>query len=149
MYNNLKINSLYIANNFLTGIDISNLKELKQHDLLSMANLNTDYANFYPTIAKKVYDRNNKMVTSGKIGTGFRVETENMEYNVTVLGDINGDGELSAVDVSKVYQYLKEKIEMEEYDIFAANVSKGNKNITIADVAQMYQYLKGKINRWE
>ena len=77
--NNYKISNLYISNNLLTGIKTSHLENLSNHDLLNMANLNTEIVNFYPEIEKTIYNRENKIITTGKIGTGFTIETE---YNI-------------------------------------------------------------------
>ena len=65
---------------------------------------------------------------------------------ISVLGDINGDGLVSIVDISKAYQYSKGRITMDAWYIEAGNVAGNDSLIRINDISKLYQYIKGRIN---
>jgi len=69
-------------------------------------------------------------------------------YIISVLGDVTGSGDIKVSDVAKMYQYVKNVIEMNnEYQI-AADVT-GDGSIKVNDVAKLYQYIKGNIESLE
>lgn len=142
--NNLKIERLHVGGNKFDSLDLEYLENLKYLDSGIYGNvpLNTNISEYAIEIKQTVYNSDLKIIISGKIGTGYKIKTSNINYLTVVYGDTTNDGELKINDVTKAYQYLKCKTEMKEYDMVAANVSR---DITIADIAKMYQYLKGKL----
>ncbi len=87
------------------------------------------------------------------VGTGSKVKvtlsSTNYEYTVVVLGDLNSDGKVTIGDVSKLFQYLRKKIQMDDYYIVAGNVVSSDNEIKIGDVAKLFQYLRKKIDSLE
>ena len=101
----------------------------------------------------KVYSVKGEVKQSEKIATGDKVQislddTLVAEYIVIVKGDTTGDGNISIVDVGKLYQYLKNKITMDECYVLAGDVVM-DEEIRITDVGKLYQFIKGKISNLE
>ncbi len=98
-----------------------------------------------------VLDKQTQVVTN-KIKTGDTLKVsfgiENLEYTLSILGDVTGRGKIDETDVEETYNILKNKKNPEEYYRIAADVTKDN-NIKINDVAKLYQYAKGTINSLE
>ena len=69
-----------------------------------------------------------------------------MSYKVVVKGDINGDGNASLSDVSTLYRYLKNRINIDECYMRAGNVN-GDDTISVSDVSKMYKFIKGRISK--
>ena len=98
----------------------------------------------------KIYNKNNVLKTSGKLGTGDKVRIyldNNMldEYIISVKGDVTGDGKINIADVSKLYQFMKGRITMDECYQYAGNIAGNDNVIRINDVSKLYQYIKGRI----
>lgn len=67
------------------------------------------------------------------------------EYTVSILGDINGDGKTSVSDVSKLFQYYRQKITMEDIYIISGDVT-DDSEIKLSDIAKLFQYVREKIS---
>lgn len=82
------------------------------------------------------------------IGTGYKLNiqlsTKKNEYNIIVLGDTNGDGQITVTDVSKLFQHYRKNITMENIYIKAGDVKYDNE-IKLPDVAKLFQYVRGNI----
>ena len=101
-----------------------------------------------PMYEVKVSKHNGTDKTSGFIGTGDKVKIYLdsqlvSEYEVIIKGDVNGDGNLSVSDISKLYKYLKKKMTMDDCYVDAGNVN-GDNRISVSDVSKLYKVLKGK-----
>lgn len=59
-----------------------------------------------------VYDKNGNVVTSGKIKTGYRARISDRIYEISVLGDITGEGNVKSNDVSALMSYFVEKTDL-------------------------------------
>ena len=86
--------------------------------------------------------------TSNVLNTGDKVSiklsSRTVNYTISVYGDVTGSGNLSVGDVAKIYQFVRNKIELNNYEKLSADVT-GDGNVTVADVAKSYQFLRGKI----
>ena len=86
--------------------------------------------------------------TSNVLNTGDKVSiklsSRTVNYTISVYGDVTGSGNLSVGDVAKIYQFVRNKIELNDYEKLSADVT-GDGNVTVADVAKSYQFLRGKI----
>ena len=63
----------------------------------------------YSSSTVKVFDKNNKEITSGLVSTGQKITVTNNStstYNIVIYGDTNGDGKVSAIDYSKVKLHI-------------------------------------------
>lgn len=76
------------------------------------------------------------------------LESGTYSYTISVLGDINGDGDITVGDVALLYRKLKGKADLEEYQLAAGDIL-NDSSIKINDVARLYRYIKGKINALE
>lgn len=89
-------------------------------------------AAYYNTIID-VYDANGKLIgndSSVKIGTGFTVRINARPYTAVVMGDVNGDGVLSAVDytlVKRTYLGTAGNFALSGIYLEAAGVKSGKK----------------------
>ena len=96
----------------------------------------------------KVIGENEVISTGDKVQITKKDGTLVKEYITFILGDITGTGKINVSDVAKLYQYIKDKINMEEEFKNAANVVKDDE-LKINDVAKLYQYIKEKIKSLE
>ena len=108
--------------------------------------------NFLNAEYVKIYDGNGNEVTdeSTYIGTGFTVklmdgETAVDSAEVVVLGDINGDGNISSVDYLRLRAYFSESFELTGAYLSAAHVA-GNENVTSVDYLRLRAYFNGDYN---
>ena len=125
------INSIGIKNDnsnltgFTLGNDIS--------DIIKNIKSNYKDANI------KVYDSNNKEITSGLIATGQKITITNnttQSFNVVVKGDTNGDGKIGIGDYAKINDYILGKIYLEGSYNLAADTNSDGK-IGIGDYAKV------------
>lgn len=79
-----------------------------------------------------------------KINTG----SEETTYTISVLGDLNGDGQITINDVAKLYGYIKNKINLDETTMSAGELTDDG-SINVSDVAKLYGYVKGKVTTLE
>lgn len=110
--NNLKLERLLGGGNKFDCLDLEHLGNLKYLDseIFGVVLLNTNISDYSLGIKQRVYNNDLKIVTSGKIGTGYKIKTANINYFTVVYGDTTNDGELKINDITKAYQYLKGKI---------------------------------------
>ena len=86
-----------------------------------------------------------KLVTSGS-KLEIKLSKKTYEYILSVRGDVNGDGKVTAADVSKMYRFVKKKISIsEECYLLAGDVNDDGK-ISTADVSKVYRFVKKRIN---
>ena len=93
---------------------------------------------------KKVVVKDSKgiEITTGKIGTGYKVTIEDKTYTVVKKGDVNGDANINISDVINVFDYLKGDTDLKDEYEKAALVN-SEKMINISDVIKLFDYLKG------
>ncbi len=101
----------------------------------------------YETIKKSyenaiVKDRNGKEVTSGNLGTGYKVTINNTTYTIVKKGDVNGDTSVSILDAVAMLNSVKgTKVLENEYK--SAAMVKNNTDFNITDVVLLLNYIKG------
>ena len=69
-----------------------------------------------------------------KTGMKLKVNNENIEYTIVVIGDINGDGKRTVTDLAKAKLHIIEKQLLENEYLLALDVDK-NGEISITDIA--------------
>ena len=91
----------------------------------------------------EIYDKNNNKVNNNAlVGTGYKIKTSNVYYDVIVLGDITGDGKISLGDISAIYNHYKgNKILNGVY--LEAGLLTGNDRVMIGDVSKLYNFYRG------
>ena len=91
----------------------------------------------------EIYNRNNEKVAAGDpIGTGYRVKTSNVYYDVVVMGDVTGDGRIIIGDVAALYNHYRGNSTLTGLFLEAAKLT-GSDEIVIGDVAKLYNFYRG------
>jgi beta-N-acetylglucosaminidase len=96
-----------------------------------------------------IKNQNGDVVTSGKIGTGFKVSVANStsseELNVVISGDTSGDGEITALDLLQIQKNLLGTYSLNDSYLKAGDTSKDGQ-ISALDLLQVQKYLLGTYN---
>ncbi|MBE6158467.1 MAG: hypothetical protein E7159_01420 [Firmicutes bacterium] len=109
-------------------------KEYKQSELES----NVETAN-----DMEIYDHDNKKISNtDPVGTGYKIKTSNVYYDIVVLGDITGDGLVQIGDVSALYNHYRGKKTLKGVYLEAGLLT-GNDEVMIGDVSRLYNFYKG------
>lgn len=97
-----------------------------------------------------IYNHNNEIKTSGRIGTGdiIRVFLNSDlydEYVVIIKGDVNGDGGLSVSDIIRICKYIRAKNPdfFDECYVKAADTN-GDGSISVSDIIKINNVIRGK-----
>ena len=87
-------------------------------------------------------NHNDKTVTSGQMGTGWRIDFSGggnvTSYYTVVIGDVTGEGNINSRDIYLMRDYLFEKAGFTKYQEIAADVKKNG----IIDSVDMYMIKK-------
>ena len=59
-----------------------------------------------------IYDRDGNEITNGKIKTGYRAVVSDVIYEISVLGDITGEGNVKSNDISALMSYFVNKSDL-------------------------------------
>ncbi|MGN1456391.1 MAG: dockerin type I repeat-containing protein [Acutalibacteraceae bacterium] len=74
-----------------------------------------------------ITNHNNKIQTSGQIGTGWRIDFSGngkvTSYYTVIIGDVTGEGNINSRDVSALSDYLLEKSDLSVYAMYAADLN--------------------------
>lgn len=101
------------------------------------------FRNLESTDKMEVYNTNNvKIEKSEAVKTGYKLKTSNTTFNIIVLGDVTGDGNINLSDVSKLYNTYKKKASLDG-DYLKAGLLTNSSNVILSDVAKLYNYYKG------
>ena len=78
------------------------------------------------------------------------VGKSNVTQNVKIhlLGDINGDGNITIVDYGRANSHAKGKSTLTGYELLCADTVKFDGNVTVADAARINSHAKGKSLLW-
>lgn len=129
-----KINNNYL-NNFTLGSTVQG----------TITKLQT--ANKYASI--NITDNNNKAKTKGSIVTGDKItiesNNETKTYTIIIYGDVNGDGEITTLDLLIVQKHLLKKTTLTNVYLKAADVNKDG-NVTTLDLLLIQKHLLKKSN---
>ena len=95
----------------------------------------------------KILDKNNNPISdTDYISTDMKlVLNDKIVYNLSVNGDLNGDGQISATDLSKIKMHLIDLRLLDGAYLKSANVD-GDNAITITDLSQIRKAYFGEIN---
>ena len=77
---------------------------------------------------------------NGKLATGYKV---NDTYTISVLGDVNGDGEVTPSDYMRVKNHIMNKSKIDGAALISADVNKDG-NITPSDYMNIKNYIMNK-----
>ena len=86
------------------------------------------------------YSPNNIFISTGTTLTIRKNNVVKGTYTIIVLGDVNSDGKISIADVSRLYNFFMNIIQIDNANqIKAGDVNKDSR-ISIADVSRLYNY---------
>lgn len=95
-----------------------------------------------------ITDSNGNSVNSGNIGTGMKVNITSgntLTLIVLIYGDVNGDGNISAVDYVKIKNHIMGTSLLTDVYLKAADVDLNN-SITAVDYVNVKNYIMGNNN---
>lgn len=107
---------------------------------------NVTYETIKKTYANAVVkDKNGKEITSGSLGTGYKITINDITYTIVKKGDVNGDTTVSILDAVAMLNSVKgTKVLENEYK--SAAMVKNNTDLNITDVVLLLNYIKGTTN---
>lgn len=76
------------------------------------------------------------------VGTGSTLKINEEEFKLIVAGDVNGDGKISATDLSKLKRHMVELELLTGNNLLGADIDKDDQ-ITLTDLSNMKKYLAG------
>lgn len=118
------------------------IMELENKKYLKNIEINTTTTNLLKNINVidadyKVCDNlGNSIATDAKLATSNILKAGEEEYNLIVTGDINGDGKMSATDISQLKLHLVEATSLKGANFYAADMNNDNQ-ITLTDLSQL------------
>lgn len=112
---------------------------------ISKVETGTDLSSFKSKIEGNftVKDKNGKTLTdTQKLVTGCILSTENGDYNIVVLGDLNGTGEIELNDLAQAQKIFIELVKGDNLKTLAADIN-GNNKIDLNDLAKLQKLFVG------
>jgi uncharacterized protein YuzE len=95
-----------------------------------------------------VNDKNNKVKTSGTIGTGDKViintGSETKTLSIVIYGDTSGDGKISGIDLLNMQKHILGVVKLSGPYLKSADTSKDGK-ISGIDLLNMQKHILGKL----
>ncbi len=93
------------------------------------------------TPGMKINNIDGATTTSENFSTGIIITKENVDYNLVILGDSNGDETINSADLLKVVKYLKGTTTLEGAYLRAADCNNDG-TVNSADLLKVVKYLK-------
>lgn len=131
---------------------IQNKKVLKQLDIINLSSSKyeiTDDSILY----NGVFDVNNISISNAQtevVDNVLKIKYKDevvKEYNLVkknnLLGDVNGDGEITISDMVMQYKHVKYIIDLDKEAHFRADINNDD-DVSISDVPGLYKYIKGQ-----
>ena len=95
---------------------------------------------------KKVYDVTTEVLTDEILATGMKIvislNSQVAEYIAVVSGDINGDGQITATDLTRMKNHILEKTTLTNIGLKAADLNNDGQ-ITAAELTKIKKYVLG------
>lgn len=127
------IKSGTINNNYFSG-------------LTNVDTLNNAFKNSNENASVTIKDLSGNVVTTGSIGTGYKVnitvDGETKELETIIYGDNNGDGNTTILDLLRVQKQLLGSLNLSGSSLKASDVSKDGK-VDILDLLKVKKHLLG------
>lgn len=93
-----------------------------------------------------VFDKDNNIVSSGKVGTGYKVQISNNSskevLEIVINGDTSGDGVINALDLLQVQKYILGTYNLTGAYLKAGDTSKDG-NVNALDLLQVQKNILG------
>lgn len=88
-----------------------------------------------------IKDSKGTVITTGNIGTGYKVTIDKDTYTVVKLGDVNGDAEIDIIDMALIKRDIVNKEKLKNEYKQAGKLSKDSEEIDIIDMALIKRHL--------
>lgn len=86
----------------------------------------------------EIFNENKIVTDTEKIKTGMELKVGDKTFKIVVLGDINADGKLSLIDISKlIYHYNEDKKYLLEEEFVQAGDINADGKISIIDISKL------------
>ncbi len=86
---------------------------------------------------------NGSVVTEGNLATGMIIVVDGEEFEISVTGDLSGDGKITVTDVVKLQSHLLNKINLSGAYLKAADLNSDGK-VSITDLVKSARVVAGK-----
>lgn len=149
---NITVDLITIDENDMTLDDtISSIKSGNFHDNYVMGLTNVETIINAVTDANelaevRIYNLDNEEVTSGSVGTGYKVTItvleESKTFEVVIYGDTNGDSEIDILDLLRVQKHILKASTLTGAQAQAGDVSK-DETIDILDLLRVQKHILG------
>lgn len=110
-------------------------------DSISKDNYKIESNYIIVTPGMKINNIDGATTTSEKFSTGIVITKENVDYNLVILGDSNGDGTINSADLLKVVKHLKGTATLEGASLRATDCNNDG-TVNSADLLKVVKYLK-------
>lgn len=142
----LASNSIYVIKESTGNKYIDNILLNKFNQQIIPLKYNSFISNFTTSTQKyfELYDKDGVVINNDdtKIKTGMHFKTPNGNYTVVVKGDVNGDGNITITDISKLYSHIRETKLIEEYYYLLSGDSNGDNKVTVTDISKLYSFIR-------
>ena len=127
------ITGIKIGENTISGVTSVEVLKQKINESSTGINLN-------------VKTKDGKVITSGNLGTGYKIglelNDEYKEYEMVLYGDNNGDAEITILDLLRVQKQLLKSISLSGVEYNSCDVNKDG-SVTILDLLLIQKHLLG------
>lgn len=127
------IKGIKFSENTISGITSVDVLKQKMND--SNTGINVSIKN-----------RKGETITSGNLGTGYKIilefNGESKEYEMILYGDTNGDAEITILDLLRVQKQLLKSLNLTGVEYNSADVNKDG-SVTILDLLLVQKHLLG------
>lgn len=88
-----------------------------------------------------------KTAVTGNVGTGNIVTVtkgaDKQQFTIIIYGDVNGDGDITALDLLKVQKHIMKASELTGNALTAANVKRTGSSVTALDLLKIQKHIIG------
>lgn len=149
--NVIKVNDTKTINEIMNnvGVKISNniIGDIKGNTAIST--LVSSINSVSPSASVKVYSSDNLLVTSRELRTGDRVVITNLlnetiTYEIAVIGDPSGDGNITILDLLKVQKHIAGTSLLTGCSLMGADTNNDN-TVDIVDLLRIQKHILGSI----
>lgn len=90
-----------------------------------------------------IMNKENQTITGeALVGTDMKLSIDGEIFKIIVIGDINGDGQITSTDLSKLKLHMVELEKLTESPLMASDINQDNQT-TLTDLSKMKEYLVG------
>ena len=130
----------------VTNTDISKLPiKNNRNVLLNVGDKKSNVTMLIDSQNVRIKSKETEISDNTNLKTGDKLYIYDDEYDIAILGDVNGDGKITIQDVSKLYAYIKDKnmFSLSEVELIAGDYAQ-NDIIQIQDVSKLYNTVLNK-----